>query len=142
MPFAQLVEPHGLEPEHVREAVDDARVLVRDHGRSLLIWLVGPDYEWLGPQLEQLGLAHDDTPGFEAVENAMALVEPPKGDPPADVVVQSVDSYEAFAASQRLAAEVFEMTEEMREEMEAGLAERYDEYTTPGNPLVDLKWVL
>jgi hypothetical protein len=49
--------------------------------------------------------------------------------------VTEVDSAETFAASQRVAAEAFEFTQEMRDEMEAGLPRRYEEYTTPGNPL-------
>jgi hypothetical protein len=137
-PFAQVIEPGTLRQDDVGSAVGDARSLVREHGRSLLIWLVGPDHRWVGPLLEEHGLANVDTPGFEAVENAMALVSTPTGTAPGDVEVTQVDTFEEFAASQRISAEVFEMTPAMHEEMEAGLTKRYEEYTTPGNPLRQL----
>jgi len=134
MPFAQAVEPQGIEPEGVRAAVEEARTLVRAHGRSLLIWIIGSDHSWLGPRLEELGLVNEDTPGFESVENAMALVEPPAGAAPADVEVREIRSFDDFAASSRIGAEVFGATEAMRDQMEAEMQERYEEYTTPGNP--------
>jgi hypothetical protein len=68
----------------------------------------------------------------------MALVAPPMGTPPEDVCVTLVDTFEEFVASQRISAEVFGVTPAMREEMEAGLTMRYEEYTTPGNPLRQL----
>src|SRR6266404_6468674 len=138
MPFAQVIEPGKLGQGAVGSAVEDARSLVREHGKSLLIWLVGPDHRWLGPRLEEHGLVNADTPGFEAVENAMALVAPTTGTAPRDVDVSQVDTFEEFAASQRISAEVFEMTPAMHEELEAGLTKRYGEYTTPGNPLRQL----
>jgi hypothetical protein len=138
MPVAQVVEPRELDPDDIGAAVEGARAIVRDHGRSLLIWLVGPDYPWLGSRLEELGLGNRDTPGFESVENAMALVERPPGATPEDVEVTEVRSFEEFAASNRVTAEVFEMTQEMRDDMEAGLPKRYEEYTTPGSPLRQL----
>jgi hypothetical protein len=138
MPFAQVMVPGELGQGAVGAALEDARTLVREHGRFLLIWLVGPDHRPLGPRLEEHGLVHADTPGFEAVENAMALVAPPAGAAPRDVDVAQVETFEEFAASQRISAEVFEMTPAMHEEMEAGLTKRYEEYTTPGNPLLQL----
>ena len=138
LPFAQAVEPRDLEQDDVEAAVEDARALVRDHGRSLLIWLVGPDYPWLGQRLEALGLVQEDTPGFESVENAMALLEAPAGAVPDDVEVTEVRSFEEYAVSSRLSMEVFEATQAMRDQMEAELHERYEEYTTPDNPLVQL----
>ena len=101
----------------------------------MLIWLVGPEHRWLGERLEELGLVNADTPGFEATENAMALTGPPLGEAPADVQVQAVSSFGEFAASQRLSGEVFGMTAEMLEEMEANLPKLHDEYVTPGNPM-------
>ena len=135
LPFAQIVEPSDLARDEVGAAVEEARTLVREHGRSLLIWLVGPDHRWLGQRLEGLGLVNADTPGFEATENAMALTERPLGATPRDVEVEAVRSFAEFEASQRLSGEVFGMTKEMLEEMEAGLPKLYEEYMTPGNPL-------
>jgi GNAT superfamily N-acetyltransferase len=142
MPMAQLVEPLALSPDDVRAAVEEARAIVRAHGRSLLIWMIGSDQRRLGLELEQLGLVNADTPGFEAVENAMALLEPPAGATPTDVSVVEVDSYESFAASQRVIVEAFGVTAEMRDEMEQELPKRYDEYMTPGNPMRQLNALL
>ena len=135
LPFAQIVEPGDLARDEAGAAVEEARTLVREHGRSLLIWLVGPEHRWLGELLEELGLVNADTPGFEATENAMALTERPLGETPADVEVQAVRSFVDFETSQRISAEVFGMTAEMLEEMEANLSKLYEEYLTPGNPL-------
>jgi hypothetical protein len=135
LPFAQVVEPGDLARDEVGAAVEEARMLVREHGRSLLIWLVGPDHRWLGERLGELGLVNTDTPGFEATENAMALTRRPVGEAPADVQVQAVRSFVEFEKSQRLSGEVFGMTVEMLEEMEANLSRLYEEYVTPGNPL-------
>ena len=72
LPFAQIVEPGELSEEEVAAAVEEARTLVREHGRSLLFWLLGPEHRRLGASLEALGLVNTDTPGFEQTENAMA----------------------------------------------------------------------
>ena len=125
----------GARREDVEAAVEEARALVRGHGRTLLIWLLGPGDESLGVRLEQLGLVHADSPGFESIENAMALVEPPAGSVASDVTVEEVDSFESFCAAQRLSSAVFEFTAEMREQLEEGLAARYAEFTTPGSPM-------
>jgi len=135
LPMAQLVEPLELGPDDVESAVGSARALVRGHGRSLLIWMVGSDQAWLGPRLEELGLVNEDTPGFESVENAMALLEAPAGAAAKGVTVAEVDSFESFAASQRVQAEAFGFTPAMRDEMDAELPKRYEEYTTPGSPM-------
>ena len=135
LPFAQIVEPGELAEEQVGGAVEEARALVRGHGRSLLIWLVGPEHRWLGAKLESFGLVNADTPGFEAVENAMVLTQRPSGDPPAEVQVREVSSFDDFAGSQRLQANVFEVTPEMLDELEQTLPKLYEEYMTPGNPL-------
>jgi GNAT superfamily N-acetyltransferase len=135
MPIAQVVDPGELEPAVVGAAIAEARAVVRAHGRSLLAWLVGPEHRWLGPELARHGLVHADTPGFEAIENAMALVRRPDANTPGGVVVALVTSFEDYAASQQVTNEAFEMPEEMREDMKAALPERYAEYETPGNPL-------
>ena len=73
-PIAQVVEPTHVGPADVDKAVAEARELVRIEGKDRHVWWVEPAYEWLGPELEQRGLLHEETPGFEKVENAMALV--------------------------------------------------------------------
>jgi hypothetical protein len=134
LPIAKIVEPLNVGPGNVEAAVDDARTIVRERGNSLVVWWVAPEHTAIGEHLEQLGLVNSDTPGFEPIENAMALVETPAGDWAEGILVTEVESFEEFVASNRVSAEVFEMTRAMRDEMEANMPKQYDEYVTPGNP--------
>jgi GNAT superfamily N-acetyltransferase len=134
LPIAKIVEPVNLGPDEVEPAVEDARAIIRERGGSLLAWWVAPEDAAIGDRLEQLGLVNEDTPGFEAVENAMGLVDAPAGGRPEGIVVTEVESLEDFAASSRVSAEAFEMPQAMRDEMEAKLPEQYEEYVTPGSP--------
>jgi GNAT superfamily N-acetyltransferase len=133
-PIAQVAEPTSLRPADVDEAVEEARRLVRTEGKDRLVWWLEPTYEWLGLELEQRGLVNEDTPGFEAVEHAMALVEPPSGKSSAGVTVNLVETIEDLAASDRVTVDAFAMGAEAGEEMERDRAKRYAEYTAPENP--------
>jgi GNAT superfamily N-acetyltransferase len=133
-PIAQVVEPINVGPADVDQAVAEARELVRAEGKDRLVWWVEPAYEWLGPELEQHGLMNEETPGFEAIENAMALVEPPSGEVSHGVIVAPVETVSDLAASDHVTVEAFGMGPEAREELERDRARRYAEYTTPGNP--------
>jgi GNAT superfamily N-acetyltransferase len=132
-PIALVVEPTNLGPEDVDDAVAEARELVRAEGKDRLVWWVDPSYEWLGGELERRGLANEETPGFEAEENAMALVEPPAGRAPDGVTVSIVESVEDLAASDRVMVEAFELDAEAGEELERNREEMFARYTTPGN---------
>ena len=48
--------------------------------------------------------------------------------------MKQVESFDEFAAASRVRSEAFEMPAHMREEMEAGLATRFEEYQDPRNP--------
>jgi hypothetical protein len=133
LPMAKIVEPIGLEPDGVAAAVLAARAIARERGELLLAWWLAPEHASLGIALEELGLINEQTPGFEAVENAMALVDSPAGEPAAGIVVSEVDSFEDFAASSRVSSDAFELPLAMREEIEASLPQQYAEYATPGN---------
>lgn len=133
-PIAQVVEPTSLGPADVDEAVEEARRLVRAEGKDRLVWWLEPAFEWLGPELEQRGLVNEDTPGFEAVENAMALVEPPSGKSSGGVTVALVETIEDLAASDRVTVEAFGMGAEASEEMDGDRAKRFAEYKAPNNP--------
>lgn len=133
-PIAQVVEPIDVGPDDVDRAVVEAQQLVREEGKDRLVWWVEPAYEWLGPELEQRGLMNEETPGFEAVENAMALVEPPAGKASDGVTVATVETLSDLAASDEVTVEAFGMGPEAREELEQDRARRYAEYMTPGNP--------
>jgi GNAT superfamily N-acetyltransferase len=137
-PFAQEVEPTELAPHDAEAAVWEAREIVRGHGRTLLVWWLGDDYTWFGDRLQELGIRNEDTPGLEAVENVLALVRRPSGPVPEDVAVTPVESFEDFALSHRIAAEVFGATAAMRKDFEANLPDRYAEHTAPGSPVRQL----
>lgn len=135
LPYPQPIEPrHGLTVRDVDAATDEARALVREHGGEMLVWLTGPDHPWLGDALAQRGLRNEDCPSFEAVENAMALVDPPAGDGGEDVQVAVVDSFGAFVDSMRVELAAFDIPSDARAQMEAELEARFAEYATPGNP--------
>jgi GNAT superfamily N-acetyltransferase len=135
LPYPQPIEPRdGLTVTDVDAAIDEARTLVREHGREMLVWLTGPDHPWLGDALARRGLRNEDSPGFESVENAMTLVDAPAGDGGEDVEVAVVDSFDAFADGTRVELAAFDIPTDGRAKMEAELEERFAEYTTPTNP--------
>jgi len=133
-PNAQPVEPLGLAPADVPAAVAAARAAARERGKGLQVWWIAPEDSDLGPALEREGLVNEDTPGFEAVENAMALVHPPEGESSGEVAVTAVDAYEDFTASTFVVLDAFEFPEAMRAEAAAELPQRWDEYRDPANP--------
>jgi GNAT superfamily N-acetyltransferase len=133
-PIPQVVEPTNVALADVDSAVIEAAELVRAEGKDRLIWWVDPAYEWLGPELEARGLLNEETPGFEAVENAMALVEAPLGSTPGGITVDLVESMVDLEASDRVAVEAFSMGPEASEEMDRSRVKRYAEYTAAGSP--------
>lgn len=134
-PSAQVVEPMNVSPETVPASVEAARTIARQRRKSLLAWWVGPDRRELEQPLEAAGLAHRDTPGFEAVETAMVLLERPRGNVAADgVVVKETDTYEEYAAAEAVVMEAFDFPDAMRAEAAAELPKRWEEYKTPSNP--------
>jgi len=134
-PSAQVVEPMSVSPETVLASVEAARAIALERGKSLLAWWVGPDRRDLEGPLEATGLAHQDTPGFEAVENAMVLLEPPTGQlAPGRVIVKGTDTYEEYAAAEEVAMEAFDFPDAMRAESVAELPKSWERYTTPSNP--------
>src|SRR4051812_7419688 len=80
-PTAQLVLVEGGGPADVPGVVERSREIARDKGKASLAWWVAREHDHLAPELEACGLVNEDTPGFEATENAMALTEPPAGEP-------------------------------------------------------------
>jgi GNAT superfamily N-acetyltransferase len=133
-PNAQPVEPLGLTPAAVPAAVATARSAARERDKRLQVWWIAPEDSDLGPALEREGLVNQDTPGFEAVENAMALVQPPVGESGEEIAVTAVDNYEDFAASSFVVLDAFDFPEAMRAEAVAELPKRWDEYRDPANP--------
>lgn len=135
LPFPQPVEPREqLTEANIDAAIEEARVLVREHGREVLVWVAGPDHPWLADGLARRGLRNEDSAGFESVENAMVLTGAPSGNGGEDVEVSVVDSFEDFAEGTRVEMAAFDIPAAGREKMETELRERFDEYATAGNP--------
>ena len=133
-PIAQIVDPVDLALEDIEAAVEAMRAIGRERGKTVLGWWIAPEHDAYAPYLEALGLVNEDSPGFEAIENAMALVAPPPVSTREDVEVKQVESLDEFAGAARVRIEAFQMPAHMREEMEAGLAKRFEEYEDPRNP--------
>jgi len=134
-PTAQAVEPIGLSPDAVAESVEITRGIARERGKKTLVWFVGPDERDLAGPLEAAGLVHEDTPGFEAVERAMALLRPPNDrDAPAEVTVKETSTYEQYAAAAGVMMAAFDVPEEMRTDMIDGMPQRWRSYSHPSSP--------
>lgn len=124
-PTPQIVHPVELGVEDVDAAVEAMRAIGHDRGKTVLGWWVAPEHDALVPGLKALGLVNEDTGGYEAVENPMALVTPPPV--VAGVEVRRVESFDEFAVAARVAMEAFETPAHLREELEAGLEQRFEE---------------
>jgi hypothetical protein len=133
-PSAQIVEPLDLEPTEVPAAVAAARAIARDRGKRILAWWISSEDAQLVPALEDEGLVNTDTPGFEAIENAMVLVEPPNAGFDPTIAVTEVESYDDYVAAMYVLMDAFAVPDDMRAESVPEFPKRWDEYTTPGNP--------
>ncbi|MFZ0668137.1 MAG: hypothetical protein WAM97_20490 [Acidimicrobiales bacterium] len=133
LPSAKIVEPANLHIDEIETAVARARAIVGESGSSLLAWWISPEHASIGERLEQLGLVNEDTPGFEKVENAMALIDVPAGEWPDEIVVTEVESFEDFRTSNDVRDSAFVMPQAMRDASAATLPKQYEEYSTPGN---------
>jgi GNAT superfamily N-acetyltransferase len=135
LPYPQPIEPRdSLTEANLDAALNEARALVREHGREVLLWLTGPDHSWLADALAQHGLRNEDSPGFESVENAMALIDTPAGNGGEGVEVVVADAFEEFAYGTRVELVAFDVPADGRATMEAELEDRFAEYTVAGNP--------
>jgi len=129
-PGAQIVSIVDDGPSDVAAAVEAARAVARERGKNTLGWWVAPEYDFVAPELEAAGLVNDDTPGFEATENAMALLAPPAGGAVEGVEVRIGETWEDFSAASRVAEQVFGLPPVPEE----NLRERYETYRRPDNP--------
>src|SRR5262249_2337159 len=73
---------------------------------------------------------NEDTPGFESVENALALTEPLAGGRVDGVDVTVIETWDDFRAASRVAEEAFGLPTIPDD----GLRSRYDDYLHPDNP--------
>src|SRR5207244_64242 len=96
-PGAQVAFPRRPDAD-VRAVVESAREIGRQHGKETLAWWIGPEYDHWAPALEALGIVNVDTPGFEAIENAMALVSPPVEKRVVGVEVRELETFDEYKA--------------------------------------------
>lgn len=123
-PAAQIVRPVGVSPSDVAATVEAARNVARERGKRVLAWWITREHDGLVAALEAAGLVNADTPGFEAVENGMALISPPTRRPADRVEIGVVKEWEEFVAAAEVTRAVFGLPEMPEEE----LRDRYTEY--------------
>ncbi|HEV2592049.1 MAG TPA: GNAT family N-acetyltransferase [Gaiellaceae bacterium] len=97
-PSAQMALPTTVDAD-VPALVEQTRAIAREHGKTAIAWWVAPEHDALAPAFEAVGITNRDTPGYEAIENAMALVAEPPGGRPAGVEVRPVGSFDDFRES-------------------------------------------
>ena len=108
-PTAQVVSMGGRGPADVEATVAAARAVARERGKTIVAWWVPPDQDHVAPALEAAGLMNQDTPGFEAIENALVLVAPPQGDRVDGVEVRITETWEDFRDGARVVEKTFGM---------------------------------
>jgi GNAT superfamily N-acetyltransferase len=133
-PNAQIVEPLDITPAAVAATVAETRTIARERGKTILAWWVAPEHDGLTDALESAGLVNEDTPGYESVENAMTLLEPPAGEGGDGVAVKETETYEEFVASLDVLMDAFAVPGPMRAEAIQGFPQRWESYCRPDNP--------
>ena len=122
-PNAQMAFPTRMDVD-VAALVEESRSIAREHGKTAIAWWIAPEHDALAPAFEAVGVVNKDTPGYEATENAMALVSEPLGERPAGVEVRPVESFEDFRAGWGVIETNFGMPKQPEDE----IRERYTEY--------------
>ena len=126
-PTAQMGFFDGAEPGDVARIVAASREAARARGKSTLAWWVPPEDDMLVPELEACGLVNEDTPGFESVENALALVEEPAAEIAPELEIRIAETWEDWRAGSDVVKAAFGMPD-VPEDV---LRERYEEYRNP-----------
>ena len=127
-PGAQIAWPTSANVD-VPAIVEQARDIAREHEKDAIAWWIAPEHDALAPALEDIGVVNKDTPGFEATENAMALVHEPRGKRPADVEVRPLDGFDEFLAVERIVEANFGYPEQAEE----NVRQRYEEFLAHRN---------
>jgi len=135
LPIPKIVEPVGDGPDDVGAAIDAAREIVREHNGTGIVWWIAPEHAHLGEPLERAGLVNVDTPGFEATENALVLLEPPAGETADGVEVVVVQTIEEMDAAHGILEQAFGLPEGA---LSANREEDWERYREPGYPFPQL----
>jgi len=126
-PNAQMVFLEGDGPSDVPAVVDGIRAAARERGKTVLAWWIPPESDGLAPALEACGLENTDTPGFEAIENAMALVVEPEAEIAPGLEIRIAESWEDWRAAAMVGKEAFGMPDVPEQQLRA----RYEDYRNP-----------
>jgi hypothetical protein len=108
----------------VPSLVEQTRAIAQEHGKTAIAWWIAPEHDALASRFEAVGVVNKDSPGYEATENAMALVSEPAGERPAGVELRPVESFDDFLA----AVEVNKKTFGMPARPDSEVRDRYEEY--------------
>jgi GNAT superfamily N-acetyltransferase len=114
----------GARPDDVPRIVEASREAARSRGKATVAWWVPPEDDDLAAPLEALGLVNEDTPGFEAIENAMALVAEPAVELAPGLEIRIAETWEDWRAGAEVVKTVFGMPEVSEE----NLRDRYEDY--------------
>jgi XTP/dITP diphosphohydrolase len=130
------VGKHRLDPVDVGPAIEAARSLARERGRTKIEWSLGPDAlpEDLSERLLEAGLVRADEPPFARSAAALVLTTPPPPPPPG-IDTRPVASLDDFRACDDVYAIGFEMLEEDRAAWDATLEQRWASYQTEDHVL-------
>jgi len=126
-PSAQLVFFNREVPTDLAATVEAVRGAARARGKKTLAWWVPPEIDDLAPELEACGLVNEDTPGFERIENAMALVEEPDAQISPELEIRVADTYEDWRAGASVSKTAFGMPDVPEDQLRA----RYEDYCNP-----------
>jgi hypothetical protein len=127
-PNAQMAFPTTVDVD-VAALVEQSRAIAREHGKAAIAWWIAPEHDALALAFEAAGVVNKDTPGYEATENAMALVSEPLGKRPAGVEVRPVGSFEDFRAGWAVIETNFGMPKQPEDEIRQRYAEYLEETT-------------
>ena len=118
-PMAQMIKVDGTGPADVQATVEAARAVARERGKAILAWWIAAEHDHLVPALEACGIVNEDPPGFEAVENAMVLVQAPAGRSDPAVEVRMSETWEDFLAGHEVVKAAFGLPDQSEEELRA-----------------------
>jgi XTP/dITP diphosphohydrolase len=118
-----------LEPDGVGAAIEAARSLARERGRTRIEWSVGPEAtpEDLAERLLEAGLVWADEPPFARSAASLILDSPPPP-PPSDVDVRVIETQDDLRAVDEVFAVGFDTPEHDRAAWAASLEQRWVSY--------------
>jgi XTP/dITP diphosphohydrolase len=130
------VGKHRLEPEGVESAIEAARSLARERGRTKIEWSLGPDAtpEDLAERLLGAGLVRADEPPFARSGAALVLTSPPPPHP-SGIATRRVATLDDFRSCDNVYSVGFQVPEEDRAAWDATLEQRWASYQTEDHVL-------